>query len=84
MSFVQEFDRITVFYRFSNDQLINVNVKLKNNANGINKHNLKKKIFAESCLQPFDHKYKDSCSKENKFQQYYYFDTETHRCTMFW
>ncbi|KAK5974562.1 hypothetical protein GCK32_006967 [Trichostrongylus colubriformis] len=40
--------------------------------------------LTQSCLEPFNDSYRDSCSTDGRFKQYYYFDLSTSACKMFW
>ncbi|KAK6020034.1 Kunitz/Bovine pancreatic trypsin inhibitor domain protein, partial [Ostertagia ostertagi] len=40
--------------------------------------------LSESCLEPFNDSYRNSCTSDGRFKQYYYFDLSTNSCRMFW
>ncbi|KAK6050064.1 Kunitz/Bovine pancreatic trypsin inhibitor domain protein [Cooperia oncophora] len=40
--------------------------------------------LAQSCLEPFNDGYRDSCSNDGHFKQHYYFDLTSNTCRMFW
>ncbi|VDM82544.1 unnamed protein product [Strongylus vulgaris] len=40
--------------------------------------------LSQACLEPFDDTYRDSCSADGRYKQYYYFDHAAGACRMFW